>query len=224
MPAPFDDLANLSHTYAAEDFMAQRKRLREARARWIDEHECPKPLTVVHTDENGKVVGETAAGGPFEVGKLTYDGEWTPDKKNITFIPQPDAADVEDLGKNLATADAFLAPGIYRESPHPEIREGEDYGEYCARVAREYEAATGKNAVRRPVPDSDGVRESPAVDTGGLGGPSAPGASDSERGGSDPDSDSLQDSTGESGSARDDAGSADPTADADDSADGVSAS
>jgi hypothetical protein len=81
-------------------------------------------------------------------------------------MPQPEhpslAADLDELDEIITDEATFMAPGIYRESPHPEIREGEDYGEYHARVAGEYERQTGANAVRRPVPDSDSVRESPA--------------------------------------------------------------
>jgi len=195
MPGPFDPLADLAHTYAAEDYMAQRKRLREARARWIEEHECPKPMTIEHTDEDGKVIG-TSAVGFFEVGKRKYEGDY-PEAFKPSFKPEPEtptaAADLDELDEIIAETGAFLAPGIYRESAHPEIQEGEDYGQYCARIGREYEQATGASAVRRPVPDSDGVRDSAAADPGGERGVSAPGASDRERVGEsvcgDPDAD-----------------------------------
>jgi hypothetical protein len=178
MPGPFDDLAKLSHTYAAEDFMTQRKRLREARARMIEEQEAPTAYEIEHTDKEGNpILGKdgqprrSAAGGPFQIGKRRYEGEPPAFSGFIpSFMPpEPDSSTtVEDLDKMdqvIAEAETFMAPGIYRESPHPEIKEGEDYGEYYARVAGEYERQTGENAVRRPVPDSDGVRGTAAGDS-----------------------------------------------------------
>jgi hypothetical protein len=192
MPDPFHDLANLSHTYAAEDFMAQRKRLREARARWIDEHECPTASTIEHTDAEGKPLLDkdgkpkvTALGGPFQTGIRRYDQDIpagaAPGRTNFepSFAEQLETvpADKDGLDELLSEARQFMAPGIYRESPHPEIREGESYGEYHARVAGEYERQTGANAVRRPVPDSDSVREPAADDSRGDGGLPATGTS-----------------------------------------------
>lgn len=185
MPGPLDDLISLSQTYAAEDFMAQRKRLREARARWIDEHESPTASVIEHTDKDGKPILEdgkpkiTAIGGPFQTGKIRDDSRVPPSERGFkpSFMPEPDnptaAADLDELDEIITEAATFMAPGIYRESPHPEIREGESYGEYHARVAGEYERQTGENAVRRPVPDIDPVRDAaatahPSGDGGGI--------------------------------------------------------
>jgi hypothetical protein len=182
MPGPFDDLARLSHTYAAEDFMAQRKRLREARARWIEENECPTASTIEHTDAEGNPLLDkdgkpkvTALGGPFQTGKIRDESRVPPSARGFkpSFTVEPAdptvAADLDELDEIITEAATFMAPGIYRESPHPEIREGESYGEYHARVAGEYERQTGKDAVRRPVPDIDSVREPAADDSRGDG-------------------------------------------------------
>jgi hypothetical protein len=192
---PFDDLAKsfgvpeLASTYAAEDFMAQRKRLREARARWIEENECPTALTIEHTDKDGKVIGQSTVAGPFQIGKRRYDENipagTAPGATGFkpSFLPLPEqGSTVEDLDKIdqvIQEAETFMAPGIYRESPHPEIKEGEDYGEYYARVAGEYERQTGENAVRRPVPDSDSVWGTTPGDSsdGGAALTAGPGAS-----------------------------------------------
>ena len=187
MPGPFDDLAPLSSTYAAEDFMAQRKRLREARARWIEENECPTASVIEHTDKDGNVIGTRALGGPFQTGIRRYDDNIpagaAPGQTGFkpSFLPAEqgsDAADLDKLDEIITEAETFMAPGIYRESPHPEIREGEDYGSYCARVGREYERAAGKDAIRRPVPDSDDLREPPAAHSSAERGTPAAGTGD----------------------------------------------
>jgi hypothetical protein len=194
MPGPLDDLANLSHTYAAEDFMAQRKRLREARAKWIEENEAPTDYVIEHTDKDGNpLLGRdgqplrTAASGAFQIGKRRYDDKIpagpAPGRTGFepTFMPpEQGGSTVEDLDKIdqvIQEAETFMAPGIYRESPHPEIKEGETHDEYYARVSSDYERQTGENAVRRPVPDSDGIRESPADDSCGERSVPATGAS-----------------------------------------------
>jgi hypothetical protein len=188
MPGPIDPLTNQVNPYVAEEYMAWRKRLREARAKWIEEHECPKPMTIEHTDEDGKVIG-TSAVGFFEVGQQKYGGgelsQIPREAPKPTFQPRDkpltwDEAQ-EELKPILDEVERFLAPGIYRESPHPEMREGEDYGEYCARIGREYEQAAGSRAVRRPVADSDGVRESAAIDPSGERGLPGPGAGAGEQ-------------------------------------------
>lgn len=186
---PFASIAELASTYAAEDYMAQRKRLREARAKWIEENECPTAYQVTSKDATG---AEKSFSTPFQVGKLKYEGEYpqTPEAAfKPSFTPEPDnptaAADLDELDEILEETDTFLKPGIYLESAHPEIKEGESHGEYCARIGREYEQATGTSAVRRPVADSDGVREPAAVDPGGERGIPGPGAGDRGPGGED---------------------------------------
>lgn len=163
--------------------MAQRKRLREARARWIEENECPTASTIEHIDKDGKVIGKRALGGPFQTGIRRYSDDipagTAPGKTGFEPSLLPADANLgELLAEQLTKVETFQAPGIYRESPHPEIKEGEDYGDYCARVGREYERAAGENAVRRPVPDTDDLRESPAAHPGDERGTPAPGASD----------------------------------------------
>lgn len=192
MPGPFDPLASQVNPYVAEEYVTWSKRLREARARYIEEHECPKPMTIEHTDEHGKVIG-TSAVGFFEVGQQKYgDGDLAQIPREApkpTFQPSDTPLTWEQMQKELKPilddVDRFLAPGIYRESPHPEMREGESYGEYCARIGREYEQATGTSAGRRPVADSDGVREPAAIDPGGERGISGSGAGDRGPGGQD---------------------------------------
>lgn len=186
MPGPRDPFTNLTQQSVAEDFMSARKRLREARIRWIEENEMPEAYSVEGPD--GK-----AFATPFQVGKRKYEGEY-PKTAAAAFKPSfkppapdnPDATkDLDKLDNLIREAEAFMGPGIYRESAHPDIREGEDYGEYCARVGRAYEQAAGAGAVRRPVPDTDSVREPAAIDPGGDGGASPLGAGD--RGSTGPD-------------------------------------
>jgi hypothetical protein len=192
MPGPFDDLAKafgvpeLASSYAVEDFMTQRQRLREARARMIEEQEAPTAYAVEHTDKDGNpILGKdgqplrTAAGGAFQIGKRRYDENIpagaAPGRTGFepTFMPPAEqGGTVEDLDKIdqvIQEAETFMAPGLYRESPHPEIREGESYGEYYARVASDYERQTGENAVRRPVPDVDSVRDAAPDHSSGDG-------------------------------------------------------
>ena len=203
MPGPFDDLAKafgvpeLSSTYAAEDYMAQRKRLREARARMLEEQEAPTAYHIQHTDKDGNPILrdgqplQTRAGGansPFQIGKRRYDENipagaapgQTGYKPTFFAPPEQGGSTVEDLDKIdrvIQEAETFMAPGLYRESPHPEIQEGESYGDYCARVASDYERQTGENAVRRPVPDTDGVRDAAAAHPSGDGSGTATGTS-----------------------------------------------
>jgi hypothetical protein len=188
MPGPFDDILSLSHTYAAEDFMAQRKRLREARARWIEEHECPKASVIEHTDSEGNPLlgkdGEplrTALGGPFQTGIIRDESLVPPSARGFkpSFMPLPaeQASAAAELDEIVTEAATFMAPGIYCESPHPEIKEGESYGEYYARVANDYERQTGENAVRRPIPDIDSVRDAAPSHPGDDGCGAAAGSS-----------------------------------------------
>jgi hypothetical protein len=155
----------------------------------IEEQEAPTAYQVKTRDSSGK---EQIVSTPFQVGKRTYEGEYpqTPEEAfKPTFQPRDKPLTWDDAVKELRPildeVERFLAPGIYRESPHPEMQEGEDYGQYCARIGREYEQATGANAIRRPVSDSDSVRESADVDPGGQRGASAPGAGDRQPGGPD---------------------------------------
>lgn len=196
MPGPFDELSHLAQTYAAEDYMAQRKRLREARRRYIEEHECPRPHTITTKDANGN---ERTFSIPFQVGKRTYEGEY-PQTPETAFQPQGIEAsreDIDAIDKLIGEAEQFLAPGIYRESPHPEIRKGESHGEYCARVGSEYEQAAGANAIRRPVPGPDSVRRSTATDSSGVGTESGPGPGDRQRDRPDHGGDSQADARGD---------------------------
>lgn len=180
MPDPFSELGQLVNTYVAEDYVAQRKRLREARARWIEENECPTAYAVETRDADGNTVMK-AAGGPFQIGKRRYDrkqvdgkeieAEWSEDLKNISFKPPDGDGDQtrKDLADALAKAARFMAPGIYKESPHPEILPGEDYGEYVKRVADQYEREAGAGGSRGSAGSADGVRE-PAADCAPDGG------------------------------------------------------
>lgn len=191
---PLADLAGLVSQYAAEDFVAQRKRLREARMRWIDENECPTSYSVTTKNKAGEdVIHHT----PFQVGKIQYPDEYNEEWKKKGQKHEDPAAEkqlLEGLDAVLSqtseekrvtilvTGDeqhAFFTGGK-DESPHPPILEGEDYGDYYARVARQYEreaAATGTNT-RGSIACDDGLRESPPVDSPGVGPSDAPGGSD----------------------------------------------
>lgn len=191
-------LKQLVSQYAAEDFAAQRKRLREARMKWIEENECPTDYAVKTTDADGK---EVTFNTPFQIGKRRYDQddagnpvEWSEEMKKpvVHEDPAAEAELLDGIGAILTEANAeskdkrltilvagdqqqtFLTGGDAEKSPHPPILEGEDYGEYYARVARAYERQTGTSS-GRPVPDHDGVRESTAADSPGVRGAFTPG-------------------------------------------------
>jgi hypothetical protein len=181
MPGPFD--SSETQSQVAREYMAWRKRLRDARARQIEEMERPTAYNVTSKDADGN---EVTFSTPFQIGQRKYEGEY-PQTRETAFRPgfmeqlESAANDRAELDRIVDEVARFVGPGIYRESAHPEIREGEEYGDYVARIGREYEAATGASAVRRPVPDAHGVRESAAVGTGGERRDALPGASDSER-------------------------------------------
>ena len=190
---PIAELTSLISQYAAEDFIAQRKRLREARMRWIEEHECPKPYQVTTADKDGK---ETTFSTPFEVGSLKYPDQYNEkwkeegqrhedpetEKKLLEGIEAVLSQSSPDKQLTILISEsneqkAFFTGGD-EQSPHPPILEGESYAEYFARVACEYEQAAGQNsstATGRPVSGDDGVRESPPADPARVGSDDAPG-------------------------------------------------
>ena len=183
---PLGDLSSLISQYAAEDFVAQRKRLREARMRWIDENEAPTAYSVKTTTPDGK---ETTFQTPFQIGQIKYPDQYNEEwqKKGQTHEdPEAEQQLLEGLDgiisqsstekrlTVLVTGDeqhAFITGGDDPESPHPAIEEGEDYGEYYARVARGYEREAAKfgRDTRGSVAVDDSLRRSAAVDSPGVG-------------------------------------------------------
>jgi len=187
MPSPFDtSFQQLVREYAAEDFMQQRKRLRAAREKWIEENECPTSYSV----ETKSADGETQTfSTPFQIGKIQYPEHWNDTMKEPARYEDPaseaallDGIDTilnEDNHSNpekrltvmIAGGEqhAFFTGGDAEDSPHPPIEEGESYDEYYARVSSAYEREAGSAAVRRPVSGDDGVRESTAINPPGIG-------------------------------------------------------
>jgi hypothetical protein len=189
------DLQTLVSQYAAEDFIAQRKRLRDARLRWIEENECPTSYQVDTRGKDGETVKfET----PFQVGKVKYPQEYNDAWKRgarledealekhlleglDAVIKEGESPDTQKKLTVLVTPEgeqsAFFTGGDADVSPHPPIGEGESYDDYYARVSSAYEQQAHSTAGRRPVPSDDGVRESAAADSPGDGRPDAAGGS-----------------------------------------------
>jgi hypothetical protein len=219
----FDSIGQLVSQYAAEDFAAQRKRLREARMRWIEENECPTAYGVTTKDP---ITGEeTTFNTPFQIGKLRYDQdkdgnplEWHQGLKEPVIHEDPVAAaalldgidaiikEAESPTKDrqftvLVSGDeqhAFVTGGGADESPHPPILEGEDYGDYYARVSRAYERATGTTN-GRPVAGDDGVRKPSTTDSPRIGRSDAPGETDDRDAGTGLDCNAVALPSGDSG-------------------------
>lgn len=178
----FDSRSQVVNQQAAEDFVAARKRLREARMRWIEENECPTSYAIVSKDANGN---EVSFSTPFQIGKRRYEGEYTEEMKKPVVHVDRDLekellegigavfADKPKPGLTVLVAgdetQAFLTGSDADRSPHPEIREGEDYGDYYARVSGAYERQAGAPGTGRPIASDDGLRRSSATDTPGVG-------------------------------------------------------
>src|SRR5215469_1017552 len=225
MPSPFDtSFQQLVREYAAEDFMQQRKRLRAAREKWIEENECPTSYSV----ETKSADGETQTfSTPFQIGKIQYPERWDETMKEPARHEDAaaEAALLDGIDAILSEANhsnpekkltvmiageeqhAFFIGGDAEDSPHPPIEEGESYDHYYARVSSAYEREAGSAAVRRPVPCDDGLRESAAVDPPGIGRHDAPGDVTGGHAGAMLDSDTKQMLPGEPTEQR----SADPT-------------
>lgn len=177
-----DSLHALVNQYAAEDFVSQRRRLREARMKWIDEHECPTQYSI--TTRNPETGKEVTVNTPFQIGKLKYDGEWHEGLKQPVVHDDPAgaAALLDGIDAIIKDAEipsnqeqrltilvsgneqnAFVTGGDAEHSPHPPIMEGEDYGTYYARVSRAYERATGTGD-GRPASGDDSLRQSATID------------------------------------------------------------
>lgn len=168
MADEFNEMFKQVSSQTAEDFMVARKRLRDARARWIEENECPTEYQVKHTDKDGNPIlnadgtqkTSSAGGGFFQIGKRTYD---------INTPTQPVTHKDPELAKELLDGiDVVLSEALHAEitstklvtmktgdetnsflmgkadaSPHPPIEEGEDYGEYVKRVSSSYQKQVG---------------------------------------------------------------------------------
>lgn len=218
---PFDSLVS-EYASIAGDFAAQRKRLREARMKWIEENECPTSYTIDTTDKDGKV---TKHATPFQVGKIQYPDIWTEDMK-VAAKPLDEAAaeqmfaGIEAVTQASASEEprltilidgdkqtAFLTGSKVDVSPHPAIEEGEDYGEYYERVSRSYQRQAAASGAGGPVAGNDGLRQSAAVDSPGGGRTDAPGDSSGECAGPvlDRHTDALRLGDGRPASSSDDA-------------------
>lgn len=174
---PRDIMTNLVHPEARGDFLAERKRLREARMKWIDEHEMPQAMDV--RDAAGNQVTT-----PFQVGKQTYAADYDTaaaghkDAKK-GFIPE---VSEEDQKAVLAQLDDVITQynqfsgittrdrsgeevSFSHKSDHPPIREGETHEEWFIRVTDAYsktpeEAGSGSTGA-----DTDSVRRSAEPDS-----------------------------------------------------------
>jgi hypothetical protein len=166
------------------DWLAERKRLREARTRWIEENECPVQFGNTLIDSEGR-----AWPSPFQIGAVRYGGDdgrgAYPSSEPLAMVPPvtPEAAKqlLEGAGRILRESaettgvstcvlnsegeQSIFLVGESDRSPHPAIHEGEDYGEYCQRVGRAYEAAAGAG---RTNSRADGVWLTSAADPAGL--------------------------------------------------------
>lgn len=193
---PIGELSALVSLYAAETFVEQRKRLREARMRWIGENECPQPYTI--SGPQDKDGNEKIFVTPFEIGSLKYPDKYDDNWKEEGQRHEDPATEKELLeGMEAILAEpssekqltiligenneqhAFLTGGD-EQSPHPPILEGENYGDYYARVARQYEQAAGESGrtdTGRPGPGDDRLRQSPSVDPASVRPTDEPGAS-----------------------------------------------
>lgn len=187
-----DPFADLFNEYAAlsGDFLAQRKRLREARMKWIDEHERPTSYSIHTIDNDGTL---RSFDTPFQIGKQTYDGEWNEAMKEGRR--HEDAASEDELLEGLEAIvndsettekkitvvvsrdeqHAFWTGGDAEKSPYPPVEEGESYAHYYARVSDSLQRQAGAAATGRPVPSNDHLRESPSTDSPGERRPDASG-------------------------------------------------
>jgi hypothetical protein len=167
----------------ARDWLAERKRLREARAKWIEENECPVQFGNTLIDSEGKVWAS-----PFQIGCQQHEWEEMPvriiqpgdellAKERMTppltaegyrelldgceeILAESSAGD-GDVARTSSDGKHIFLVGESDRSPHPAIHEGEDYGEYCQRVGRAYEAAAGAG---RADAGADGVRNTSPAD------------------------------------------------------------
>lgn len=154
----FDNFLTQVQNQTAQDWVAERKRLREARVRWIEENECPTGYGV-------KLEDGSTFNTPFQVGKLRYEGEY-PDQPIPATRPLDEDSSkslldgVDAAFNNQSGVLSISEGGMFRpdeKSAHPEIREGEEYGEYVKRVGSAYERQTN-SSTRNPTPSDGSVR------------------------------------------------------------------
>lgn len=186
MSDPIDITANITSPERASSFQQARKRLREARMRWIDENE--KPVAMEYRDGSGKMVKS-----PFLTGCITATPEEIFAKENEkpkNFIdPKRSLSSVEDeldetireymaiegIAVSGKAGDKVAYVSEVDRPQHPPILEGESHEEWFTRTTRAYAqaenptAATGGSGadpdyLRRPLTDypSDG-RQTPSA-------------------------------------------------------------
>jgi len=79
MPNPLDIMTSLVHPEAQGDFLRERKRLRDARIKWIDENEMPTAMEV--RDKAGNLVKT-----PFMIGKMDYGKADNIEEANAEYV------------------------------------------------------------------------------------------------------------------------------------------
>jgi len=199
-------MTSLVHPEAQGDFLRERKRLRDARIKWIDENEMPTAMEV--RDKAGNLVKT-----PFMIGKMDYgkadnieeaNAEYvarygdTYEGARASFLPEnltlEQSAVTEQLDKVITIANELSgipttdAEGnevsFSAKSDHPPIREGETYEQWFTRVSNSY-TKKGEDPVEAgdAGADPDRVRRPAGDDTGDGGPPHGEGASSSSHAG-----------------------------------------
>jgi hypothetical protein len=186
-PFNIDNWLTQIENQTAADWLKERKRLREASMRQIEENERPTAYGIQRED------GTTFNTG-FQIGQRKYEGEY-PDE-GIAAKPHSDTdlekqllSGVESIlgraeqitdGHQIVTLKAddqsiSFKMGEDDKSPHPEIREGEDYGEYVKRVGSAYERIAGQGG-GSTAPDGGVRRAGTDGDPSGTGRPDGNGS------------------------------------------------
>jgi hypothetical protein len=171
-----DRITALVHPEARGDFLAERKRLREARMKWIDEHEMPVAMEV--RDAAGNAVST-----PFQVGRMTYGADYDKAAEGHKdarkgFIPSEMPPECIAVAKQLEEVikqyNQFSGIAVRdgngdevsfsAKSDHPPIEEGESHEDWFTRVSNSYSKAAANTADAGSAgADIDGVRK-PAGD------------------------------------------------------------
>lgn len=181
---PRDIMAAQVQPEAMADFLRERKRLREARIKWIDEHEMPQAMEL--KDGDGKTI---YSGGPFQVGRMTYDEDYekaaaghkdakkgilpemsSEDQKAVT-AQLDEVAEQYNQFSGITTRDRSGAEVSFsHKSDHPPIREGETHEEWFTRVSNAYsQAPEGSPDAGDSGAHLDGVRSAAGDDPSGEG-------------------------------------------------------
>lgn len=199
---PRDVMTALVHPEGQSDFLRERQRLREARMRWIDEHECPQAMDDLK-DKYGNVI-YSGASSPFLVGKQTYSDELPHQadpssptgyrRPATTFLPEAASKEQQQVADQLREvtkqynqfSGTMVRDGrggeiaLSHKSDHPPIREGETHEEWFERVSKTYSDAAKSGADAGSAgAGTDHVREASVHDPGDGRPTAAAGAGDS---------------------------------------------